>query len=175
MITPASMPRRHLAATGRTALLLCAAALAACAAASTPYQPAANGFGFSEQQVETDRYRVQFRGNDVTARDTVESYGLYRAAELTVERGYDYFVVADRDVQRDTRYLGTTSGVGGFGYGGGFGGVGTTDLLPIDEYGVVLDVKMFRGQRPDDEVQAYDAREVLRNLAGTIGRPAPAG
>ena len=50
--------------------------------------------GFSEQQIEDNRYPVQFAGNCLTDRKTVETYLLYRAAELTRQNGYDHFRVA---------------------------------------------------------------------------------
>ena len=63
------------------ALALAATALAACATA-TPYQPAGEGsrYGYSEQRVDRDRYRVTFAGNSVTSREQVEMSLLLRAA-----------------------------------------------------------------------------------------------
>ena len=60
--------------------------LAGCAQ-PTPYQPATEGYGHSEQQIEDNRYRVSFAGNDLTPADTVQNYLLYRAAELTLGKG----------------------------------------------------------------------------------------
>jgi len=62
-----------------------AAGLTACAT-PTPYQPnirgqAASG-GYSEVRIEPDRFRVNFAGNSLTSRETVEGYLLFRAAEL---------------------------------------------------------------------------------------------
>jgi len=88
--------------------LVCAASaaiLSACAT-STPYQPASTpgGFdGFSQTMIENDRARITFGGNSLTKRDTVENSLLYRAAEMTVERGFDYFVLAERDVEENKR------------------------------------------------------------------------
>ncbi len=75
-------------------------ALAGCETA-TPYQPLgshnaeARG-GYAEQQIDTDHWRVTFAGNDLTSRDTVERYLLYRSAELTVAHGNDWFATTDR-------------------------------------------------------------------------------
>ena len=81
--------------------------LVACGGAPTPYQPAADGYGYSEQRIEDNRYRVTFAGNDLTKADTVQNYLLYRAAEVTLDSGYDYFTVVDRNLDRSTRYWGT--------------------------------------------------------------------
>ena len=82
------------------ASLALTALLGACTTA-TPYQPNISGQkvqgGYSEQQVEPDRFRVTFSGNSLTSRETVEGYLLYRAAELTVQQGYDWFEIVERD------------------------------------------------------------------------------
>ena len=89
----------------RLAGLLGVALLAAACAESTPYQPVGESrYGYDEQRIETDRYLVTFTGNSLTERDTVETFLLYRAAELTLEEGYDYFTVVRRDTDEETRY-----------------------------------------------------------------------
>ena len=47
-------------------------ALAGCTA-PTPYQPTADGYGYSEQQLESNRYRVTFSGNSVMSASVVIS------------------------------------------------------------------------------------------------------
>ncbi len=87
------------------AMIAAAAILTACATA-TPYQPSENTDtrnGFSEIQIEKDRVKVTFDGNSLTDRQTVETYLLYRAAELTKGAGYDYFVITDRATDKKTR------------------------------------------------------------------------
>lgn len=113
---------------GRGALaaaLASATLLTAGCATETTYHPAAgqgfNRTGFSERQIEPNRFIVSFAGNTVTSRDTVERYLLFRAAELTLQQGDDYFVMVDRDTDRQTRTY-STPGIGGYGgFGGGFG------------------------------------------------------
>lgn len=91
-----------IAATAAVAALL----VSACAT-PTPYQPlgtsSTNGGGYSEQPLEQNRFNVSFRGNSLTDRRTVETYLLYRAAELTVQQGYDWFTIVDKQTDRNTR------------------------------------------------------------------------
>ena len=140
----------------------------------TSYQPAADGYGYREQQIEQNRYRVSFAGNELTAADTVQNYLLYRAAELTLDRGYDYFTVVDRNLDRSTAYWGTGDTPLGSGYftrhGDFVGGVGFTtySARPIDSYTAYADVVMFEGEKAAGDVNAYDARSVLRQLGPTI-------
>ena len=155
-------------------LVVALAGLLAGCGQPTPYQPAADGYGYSEQQIEENRYRVTFAGNDLTAADTVQNYLLYRAAELTLDRGYDYFTVVDRNLDRSTAYWGTGNTQLGSGYftrrGDFIGGIGVTtySARPVDSYTAYADVVMFEGEKPADDVNAYDARSVLRQLGPTI-------
>ena len=95
----------------RRGLMLAVAAaltLSACSTA-TPYQPATkttSGYGYSDQRIETDRWTVNFSGNSVTSRQTVESYMLYRAAQLTLDNGFDWFETVDRHTQDKTEVVG---------------------------------------------------------------------
>lgn len=89
----------------KIALLASALVLAACATA-TPYQQSTSADarnGFSEIQIENDRTRISFDGNSLTKRDTVETYLLFRAAELTKQKGYDFFTLTDRATDEKTR------------------------------------------------------------------------
>ena len=162
-------------------------ALAACAT-ETPYTSAAeSGYGFTEQKIEDGRYRITFRGNSLTDRETVENYLLFRAAELTVDTGHDWFVITEDDTERTTQYRGTAAdpfgpfgrynfyGRGrafpyyGFGYpwGPGFADV---DLRASNRYTAIAYVKMGRGEKPQDEYAAYDARSVMDNIGPRIRR-----
>lgn len=167
--------------------------LAACAT-STPYGPATQGggYGFSEQQIEENRFRITFRGNSSTARETVENSLLYRAAELTVERGYDYFIVVERDTEAQTSYRGSSYpafyGRYGFGhpfhhpyyafpyyaYGFGWGYPYDTYAREIRRYSAVAFITMYQGEKPEDNPRAFNAREVLRNLGPIVLGDQPA-
>ena len=150
-------------------------AVAACATA-TPYQPVKNGVGYAEQRLESNRYKVTFSGNSSTTRQTVENYLLYRAAEVTLQNGYDYFVQADSNTDAQTSYSQTYSGFGGYGgywspfYGPGFG-LGASSSIPRTEYEAQASILVFKGPKPADNYKAFDAREVKANLEATIARP----
>jgi hypothetical protein len=152
-----------------------ALSLAGCATA-TPYQPAKDGLGYSEQKLESNRYRVMFAGNSSTPRQTVENYLLYRAAEITLNNGYDYFVIADNATNADTRYLQTFTGPAyGAYYWRPYWGVGaaTTTADPITEYQAEANIIVFKGPKPADNPKAFDARELKTNLEAQIVRPQP--
>ena len=157
-----------------TSMLACV--LAGCATA-TPYQPMQNGAGYADQQLESNRYRVSFDGNSSTPKETVENYVLYRAAELTLDKGYDYFVLSSTSTEREPeRSGGITFGFGGFGFGSHSGvgiGVGTSTDRNQKEYQRQVDALLMRGKKPADNPAAYDAREVKANLESGIVRQSP--
>ena len=173
--------------------------LAGCMSATTYHPATGQGFsreGFSDQQLEADRFRVTFSGNTMTSRDTVERYLLFRAAELTVQQGGTYFVLADRDTDRQSRTYATPSfspygGYAGFGwwgprwryYGRGFGWRGwdplfgdpffgdTIDVQTVDRYEASAEIIIGRGAKPVDNVRAFDARSVIDHLGPSIVVP----
>jgi hypothetical protein len=163
----------------------CVALVAACAT-PTPYQPAttAGGDGYTTQQIEANRFRISFKGNSLTTRQTVDTYMLYRAAEVTLQSGADYFVIANKDVDKNTAYenygdelaWGWGGGWGwrhgGFGGGPGWGGFDYT--RPINSYDAVADILTFHGQKPATNPQAYDAHEVIAAIGPTVVRIGPA-
>jgi hypothetical protein len=67
-----------------------AVVLAACA---TQYTQEGLGGGFVVKDLGQDVYRVSFRGNGYTSRETVLVYWLYRNAELALEKGYSGFEI----------------------------------------------------------------------------------
>lgn len=170
--------------------LLAAAALAfvsACAATPTPYQPyAKSDGGFTETQIEANRVRLSFKGNSLTDRETVETYMLYRAAEVTLANNFDYFVVSDRATDAKSRTYGNYYGDPFFDYfpmryryydpfwGPHYwGGSRSFDTTTVTNYEASGEIAMFKGAKPSDKPEAFDARDVVKNLAGKVKRPVP--
>ncbi|MDA8010333.1 MAG: hypothetical protein MPK75_11605 [Alphaproteobacteria bacterium] len=63
----------------------------------TPYQPSGLRGGFSETRLDERVYRIQFSGNAFTSRERVADFVLLRGAHLTLENGYKYFSVNERE------------------------------------------------------------------------------
>lgn len=60
---------------------------------ATPYDAEGPTGGYSETELEPGIWRVQFLANIHTNRETVQTYWLYRAAELTLQKGFDGFEI----------------------------------------------------------------------------------
>lgn len=158
-------------------ILFAAAALlllGACATAiGTSYAPAdAKRYGYSEQRVEGDRFRITFRGDGATPPEVVEDYALLRAAELAVESGYNWFRIVGRSLDaQDKGGVGIGAGVGTgsvgrssavVGVGGNLGTIGARRFFTAR-----LEVLMGKGERPEGE-DVYDARSVIQSIRSRI-------
>jgi len=180
-------------------VLALAGVLAGCVT-PTPYQPNIPGQqtsgGYSEIRVEPNRWRVMFAGNSVTSRETVESYLLFRAAELTTQQGYDWFAMVDRRTEnKGYTYIEPNPAYdpwyGPYGYwrpywryyGHGYGWhtwdpfwggpfwADSVDVHTVDKYEAAAEIFMGKGPKPADNPNAFDARQVIANLQPHIIYP----
>lgn len=175
--------------------------VAACTTA-TPYQPYRPEFaggvhgGFSEQRLAPNRYVVRFHGNELTSRDRVEGYLLYRAAELTLQNGYDWFVVVERQTEHDVQTYVRPDPLYRPWYGPGYGywqpswryyrrGYGWNDWYPgygpfwadrmdmttVESFEAQADIVLNKGPVPPGQQRVFDARRVMADLGPTIVLP----
>jgi hypothetical protein len=182
--------------------LLSVTACATTAPSYTPYQAAVPGkFGFSEQRIEATRYRVIFEGNSRTTRQRVEDSLLLRAANVTLENGYDWFQVVNRATDPKTYQMRSpsygASWGGGFGYNSGFASYRSwsprhgwvyyrdpfafggyyngfddrNDIREITRFQANAEIILGKGPKPVDRADAFDARDVNENLTPRIVAP----
>ncbi|MGQ0533845.1 MAG: CC0125/CC1285 family lipoprotein [Caulobacteraceae bacterium] len=158
-----------------------ALALAACATtAAPPYSAAASATsaGYSETQIEANRYFVTYRAPSGASAAVLQDYALLRAAELTLQNGRDWFWVDRRTTdEQSSRYGGSSVGVG---VGGGSWGrssgasVGVGLNFPLGGQSgprarsATLEIRFGQGPKPDD-ANAYDARSTAANLRARAG------
>ena len=145
-----------------------------------PYGPqtAQSGQGYSEYRIESQRWRVTYDG--VGAPGPVADMALLRAADLTVEQGYDWFEVTQRMVDGRPDSAGGFRPSLGVGYGSGrydgrYGrysssgvgvGVGLNFQGP-SPISTTLEIIMGRGETPG-RAEAYDARGVQQSLRARL-------
>jgi len=150
---------------GVVVLIMCT--LIACAKPTT-YKAAENAGanGYTERELGADQYRISFAGNGLTNRKTVDLYLLYRAAELTQEKGFDYFIAGQRQEFIDPQGIsGRQSQISfarrqelliGSGIRARFG------EEVVDQYGAEIDILMQKGEKPDSP-NVYRAIDVIEN------------
>ncbi len=108
-------------------------------------EPGLGHFGYSEVRIDSVSYEVTFSGNYETAPQTVEQYTLYRAAELTVGSGFDYFVVVHTQTatMHERRHRDLT---------------------------MTKTIRMLHGQAPKNKANVYDAHDMLQAMTPSIQR-----
>ena len=146
--------------------------LGACAT-ETAYGPATSdrAKGYSEMAIENNRFRITYRDNTM---ELARSRALRRAAEITIERGDDWFQIVN--AYSDTGELsgggGSSVSIGGSGGSSGRSsfGVGVGVSLPLGgnsgpvEH--VMEIVTAPGPKPDNP-DAYTAADVIQNLGGS--------
>lgn len=81
----------------RLIALLLPICLLSCA---TPYKEHGLFGGYRDTAIDTNHYLVTFDGNGKTPRDRVFAYWAYRCAELTKEKGFTHFTLAQAQAPR---------------------------------------------------------------------------
>ena len=157
--------------------------LSACASAPV-YAPAAgpSAPGYSETQIETNRYFVTYRSGGATGAAVLQDYALLRAAELTLQNRRDWFWVDRRTFEGEgsRAYGGPSIGVGiGTGSWGRHTGVnvGVGVNIPIGgapagtrARAATLEIRFGEGVKPDDP-NVYDAHATSANLRARLLAP----
>jgi len=169
-------------------LILAAGLLAACMG-PTPYQPRLEGqsTGYTDRALAQNRYRVTFTGNSATPRETVESYLLLRAAEVTRAAGYSSFMFDTRNTKANHSFQtipygpdpfwGPGYGWGRRGYWGYWGGWGfpyepSYDVVVHTNYDAYAEIVMLTPDQAAREPRAISAADVITRL-GPEAAPKP--
>ena len=155
-------------------IAISALALLGACATSAPYGPATSdgAKGYTVLPIENNRFRITYKD---TSEELARTRALRRAAEVTLERGDDWFqvVTAYTDAGELSGGGGTSVSIGGSGGSSGRSsvGVGVGIALPLGggssgpvEH--VMEIITAPGAKPDNP-NAYDADDVLMNLSGT--------
>ena len=167
--------RRIWRAMARAAALIGALALSSCSVAkldptAAKLSPPPVGAA-TDEWIEDDRYRVIFIARGDYTRAERQAGVLRRAAELTLEMGFEHFVVRERESLYDNPPPDTFPelGVGVGVFGGSSSGVGagvSIGGLPSQRGGRATGeaavIELRQGPAPQDSEDAYDARVLLK-------------
>jgi hypothetical protein len=146
--------------------------------------------GYAEERIDETRWRVEFTGSASDTRDNVESYLLYRAAELTTSNGYDWFVPSAHEVDTETevvveaqrarespvwrphwrrnRYSRWTDWMPAGVPPQEVPARGSSQVTTRERFAAREEITMGRGPAPNG---AFEARRVLSDLAATVSGP----
>lgn len=149
-------------------------ALAGCASA---YKPEGFGGGFSETQLDTNVFRVSFRGNGYTRTESAEELAMLRSAELTLKNGFTHFVVIDsQSRKRYSTYTTpaqsyTSANVTAYG-NSAYGTANTTtyggQTFLISKPSTANTIMCFK-EKPDIQGLVYDAQFLCNSIGKKYG------
>ncbi len=157
-------------------LRVAALAVLGLSACATPYGKEGLTGGYSEKQLSPDIWRVTFGGNGFTTQETVQTFWLYRSANLTLEQGFQGFKIlsdmrfsaaeANSNICHGSApvYVPIYTGGGPT----GFNMSGDIQLLkaPVDH----KPPKVFDAQRLKDEIEPYiNGKKCANLLTGNEG------
>ena len=151
------------------------AVLSACA---TPYGKYGIAGGYTDTRIDENTFSISVDTNGFTDQQTTSMHALYRAAELTVENGFDFFVIASGAKNSTSMAMvipgNSTSNTTVNAYGSTAYAKTTTTYAPTTVVHMVfpnstLIIKSFKGIKPDGAPNAYDAHSVMKYLGPQIG------
>jgi hypothetical protein len=61
------------------------------------YQSLGSNGGYSEIQLDENAFKVSYKGNGGMSKEMVADYTLLRSAEITLDKGYNYFAIVNAD------------------------------------------------------------------------------
>ncbi len=155
--------------------IVMAAMLSACA---TPYGKYGIAGGYTDSRIDENTFSISVDTNGFTNQQTTSMHALYRAAELTVENGFDFFVIASVANNSTSMAMAmpgsSTSNTAVNAYGSTAYARTTTTYAPTTVVPMVfpnstLIIKSFKGAKPEGAPNAYDARAVMKYLGPQIG------
>jgi hypothetical protein len=173
------------------AVLAAGLALASCVTTGL-YQSAdvaAGRAGYAETRLGERSWRVEFVGDDFTSRETVETYLLYRAAELAAENGYDWFAPSAPAVSEETEIIVEAPRLDSYRsrywrphwrrrsrfFWSDLDPVGPIPREPREtrvwssiHYSASADIVLGQGRPPEG---AFDAAQIMTELSASIRRP----
>lgn len=136
---------------------------------STPYQPKGLLGGYSDTHLNGNLYKVAFWGNQHTNPEDIDKYLLYRCAELSQEKGYDYFAIMDKEIDSSRQRIKVGGSRQWTGYHSNKSGGSVIGSIRWTEYDFNYVIKLY------DEVQTavhntYYAPGVLQELSAFVNK-----
>ena len=126
---------------------------------ATEYQPSGFSGGYTDQMTGPNTATVSFSGNGFTNATTAKKFVMKRASELTLQKGFDHFLIEQGDNSIKNVQLSSNIQCNSYGnsttcndYGGGSVSKPTSSI----------DIRMFKGKTPN-ESGYYDARYLSNN------------
>jgi len=137
---------------------------------ATPYQSEGMTGGFTDTQLSETLWKVSVNGNGFTNKTTVGDYALLRAAELTLEKEYQYFIIASDNQDKASsvakfggNYSTTTGNISPYGNINARTNYSTPTYVPVNKFSNDIIFEMLKEKR--EGAFTYDARLIYDSLS----------
>ena len=125
---------------------------------ATEYQSSGMTGGYNDQMTGPNTATVEFQGNGFTKSTTTKKFAMRRAAELTLQRGFDYFLIEGGNTSTKEVEMSGTIQCNSYGNTTSCNEIGGGS---VSKPSSSLDIRMFRGKTPN-QTGYYDARYLSR-------------
>ena len=159
-------------------LLLTVLASSMLLSCATPYGKYGLAGGYTDARIDANTFSISVETNGFTNQQTTSMHALFRAAELTVQNGFDFFFIvggANSASSMTVAIPGTSTSnttvtpAGSTAYARTTTTSTPTTFIPLAFPNSSLTIKSFTGSKPADAPNAYDARSVIEYLGPQIG------
>lgn len=160
---------------------LATASLTACA---TPYGPAGEfgGFqhgGYTDRRISDNTQIVYFEGNSANTCGQIRTYLIYRCAQVTLNSGYDYFIITSMSGSQINTNVTTRDSYNNYvtnppklyttyyktsDFQSASYTRSSATRCNVYPHGSIAVIKMFQGVKPAGVPTAYDARDITAQL-----------
>ena len=137
---------------------------------ATTYQSSSFTGGYVDTQLSETLWKVSVNGNGFTSSSVVGDYALLRAAELTLEKGYKYFVIAGYDknktssiskIGNNTSY--TTGMIDGYGNFNSTTNSSTPTYVTVNKHEIFIIYEMLNKKKEGKFV--FNAQLIYNSLS----------
>jgi hypothetical protein len=141
---------------------------------STAYGPKGLSGGYFESQISENEYQVSFKGNQHTSLYDTNASLLYRCAELTLEKGYEYFTIVEDETDSTTLSLRPDPAVPGKTISSMSGGTRTIIMADLGNpttstnYTAKCRIKMYRSDALDYSILLYYAPQIKEAFSSVV-------
>jgi len=140
---------------------------------ATTYQPMGFTGGYEETRLDENVFSVFFAGNGFTGRQRAQDFAFLRAAELTLNHGYEYFVIVQSDTSIATStyttpgYSQTTGNIQFYRHSA-YGSARTTyyggQTYNINKPRVSLVIMCFK-EKPETDATVFNAKYLKESVS----------
>ena len=154
--------------------VVAAAAFLILSGCATQYGKYGLAGGYEDSRIDENTFSISVSTNGFTNQQTTSMHAMYRAAELTAENGYDYFII----ISNAKNSTGMAMAMPGSSRTtiNSYGSTATAkttynpgSVIPVVFPNSTLVIKSFKGTKPTEAPNAYEASSVMTYLGPQIG------